>query len=477
VRRISRDRSLRAQAAAFAASFDPALLDPRVWIPIRISTAAPLVALAWLAASAPGFRDFFQLEPAVPLALLAACVALVFALGLQPERGRRRPVAFAGGMLVYVVLEEMMTASFVVYAKPPGAFVLAALPILRAAIDGIALGSSAGQAALTAAHGLGVLAALALRPDIDHRWVLLLTTPIVMALFLFFASTGARLTRGRALVAEQRAAIEAQHVVERFARLEDASATLGELRQRRHAARSALATARLVADRLTALARGDAELRPRAETLTAALTALERLLAEPRSPSRSAGSTRGPALDRVEVAPLVLRVIEAASEAAPGLRATLRIADGREPPAALVRGGPGALYQILEHLLINARDGDGRRGAGQITVSLEADPDARVLAIRVEDDGPGFRPEVLERPIAPFFTTKARGLGLGLYTVERLTRASGGSLRLENREGGGAAVTVYLELASTAPTALPAAPPAREEEPCDRSGSSIASGS
>ena len=476
MRPIARDRSLRAQAVAFAASFDPTLFDPRVWIPIRLSTAAPLVLLACLAAFAPGLRDFFRLQPTVPLLLILASVVLVFALGAQPERGRRHPVAFAAGMLAYVVLEEMMSASFAVYAEPPGAFVLVALPVLRAAIDGIALGSSTGLAPFTAAHGLGVLAAVALRPDIDHRWLLLLTAPVAMATFLFFASAGTRLARGRALVAEQRAAIQAQHVVERFTRLEDASATLGALRQRRHAARSALATARLAADRLTPLAREDAELRRRAEALTAALATLERLIAEAGPPSRPPGSSRGPALDRVEVAPLVLRVIQAASEAAPGLRATLRLADGREAPVALVRGGPGALYQILEQLVSNAGEGDGVRHAGQMRIAVEADPGARVLAIRVEDDGPGFRQDYLERPIAPFFTTKARGVGLGLYTVERLTRASGGSLRLENRLEGGAAVTVYLQLAPAASVALPATPSTREEEPCDRSGSSTASG-
>jgi C4-dicarboxylate-specific signal transduction histidine kinase len=65
----------------------------------------------------------------------------------------------------------------------------------------------------------------------------------------------------------------------------------------------------------------------------------------------------------------------------------------------------------------------------------------------VRDDGPGFPPDVLGRPVAPFVTTKPAGLGLGLYTAERLARASGGSLERANLPGGGAAVTLFLQLA------------------------------
>ena len=66
------------------------------------------------------------------------------------------------------------------------------------------------------------------------------------------------------------------------------------------------------------------------------------------------------------------------------------------------------------------------------------------VAISVCDDGPGFSAEHLAGPITGFQSTKADGTGLGLYTAERLVRASGGSVARENGPEGGARVTAVL---------------------------------
>jgi signal transduction histidine kinase len=343
---------------------------------------------------------------------------------------------------------------------------LVALPVLRAALNGLGLGAPAGLAAFTAAHGLGVLAAAALRPDAPHAWLLLLAAPVSMGMFLYLAGVSGRLARGRALVAAQGAALQAQLVVERASQHQASTATLGELRQRRHDARSALSTARLAADRIAPFLRGDPARWPLVQELIGALDALQRLVAEQRTPRDAA---TGPALERVEVEPVVRAVLESVRERAPVLRASVEVAPGAL--AARVRGGSVALYQILEQLATNAAEGDGARRARHVGVAVLCDELAGSLAIRIADDGPGFRPRLLEQPIAPFVTTKPHGVGLGLYTAERLACASGGSLRLENRPEGGAVVTVYLELAAD-----PAAASSPAKEPaCARSGSSIAS--
>jgi C4-dicarboxylate-specific signal transduction histidine kinase len=75
---------------------------------------------------------------------------------------------------------------------------------------------------------------------------------------------------------------------------------------------------------------------------------------------------------------------------------------------------------------------------------VSAEPEARLLAIEVRDDGPGLPATLLARPVAPFGGTKVNGSGLGLYVAERLARASGGLLRRENPSEGGARVIVFL---------------------------------
>jgi len=52
--------------------------------------------------------------------------------------------------------------------------------------------------------------------------------------------------------------------------------------------------------------------------------------------------------------------------------------------------------------------------------------------LTIADDGPGFSEAMLSAPFRGFHTTKAGGTGLGLYTAERLLRASGGSLTIGN---------------------------------------------
>jgi nitrogen-specific signal transduction histidine kinase len=66
------------------------------------------------------------------------------------------------------------------------------------------------------------------------------------------------------------------------------------------------------------------------------------------------------------------------------------------------------------------------------------------LLVVFRDNGPGIPLEVREKVFTPFFTTKARGTGLGLPTARRLIEAHRGNIRIECPPQGGTAVTVEL---------------------------------
>ena len=69
------------------------------------------------------------------------------------------------------------------------------------------------------------------------------------------------------------------------------------------------------------------------------------------------------------------------------------------------------------------------------------------IEISVRDSGPGFSAEALSHALDPFFTTKGSGgSGLGLSMVYDQTKLAGGTVRIENRPGGGACVTLRLPL-------------------------------
>jgi len=101
----------------------------------------------------------------------------------------------------------------------------------------------------------------------------------------------------------------------------------------------------------------------------------------------------------------------------------------------------GRVVQVLENLLENAVQ---HSPAGSCVRCRAQAADAGGVRFSVEDAGPGFRPEDLERLFEPFFTRRRGGTGLGLSIVQRITEEHGGRVEAANRPGGGAVMTVTL---------------------------------
>jgi two-component system, NtrC family, nitrogen regulation sensor histidine kinase NtrY len=97
--------------------------------------------------------------------------------------------------------------------------------------------------------------------------------------------------------------------------------------------------------------------------------------------------------------------------------------------------------QLLLNLLKNAAEAmeplapDASR---EITLRLVTTAEA--LQLVLEDTGPGFPPDKIERLTEPYVTTRAKGTGLGLAIVKRSMEEHKGSIMLANRSGGGAQV-------------------------------------
>jgi signal transduction histidine kinase len=115
------------------------------------------------------------------------------------------------------------------------------------------------------------------------------------------------------------------------------------------------------------------------------------------------------------------------------------------------------LQEVVYNLVLNARDAMPSGGSIEVAVGLEnrADPltvvggvlpPGRWATLAVGDSGPGIAPPLRERIFELFFTTKTpeEGTGLGLATVARIARSSGGGVALETEIGRGATFTVYL---------------------------------
>jgi signal transduction histidine kinase len=105
------------------------------------------------------------------------------------------------------------------------------------------------------------------------------------------------------------------------------------------------------------------------------------------------------------------------------------------------------LQRALTNLLINAAEASqstrGKSGDGLVCVRADRNTTDRI-AVRIEDNGPGIPPELMDRIFNPFFTTKDKGTGLGLAIVHQIAELLGGSVRAANRPGGGAAFTLLI---------------------------------
>jgi PAS domain S-box-containing protein len=127
-----------------------------------------------------------------------------------------------------------------------------------------------------------------------------------------------------------------------------------------------------------------------------------------------------------------------------------------QPGLPAVMGDGNQLIQVLLNLVTNAEQAIREvRDAGQIRIRV-AQRGGRI-AVTVQDDGVGIRPEALPRIFDPFYTTKrpGGGTGLGLSICMSIIREHGGNLDAKALPTGGSLFTLDLPIAAE-PVVVPA---------------------
>lgn len=146
-------------------------------------------------------------------------------------------------------------------------------------------------------------------------------------------------------------------------------------------------------------------------------------------------------------------------ESALGRKVELHFSLRRGLPKALL--DPQQFEMAVLNIAINAKDAMPRGGVIELSTSrirLNGDADARGLtpgeyvAVQVRDEGEGMPPEVIERAVEPFFTTKGvgKGTGLGLAMASGFVQQSRGRLEIESEPNKGTTIRMLFPVASDA---------------------------
>lgn len=129
------------------------------------------------------------------------------------------------------------------------------------------------------------------------------------------------------------------------------------------------------------------------------------------------------------------------------------------PPVPMDRIG---IEQLIANLVRNAADALAQQpGERRIWLQTRWAPDAQdpcapgMLEVQVRDNGAGLQGRTVDMLCATFYSTKDKGLGLGLGICRAIAESHGGSLRAQDAPEGGAAFSFTLPLGSPQPSTAP----------------------
>lgn len=145
------------------------------------------------------------------------------------------------------------------------------------------------------------------------------------------------------------------------------------------------------------------------------------------------------------------------------LGGTVRIQWDNGDTACNIFADAAELELALVNVIINARDAMPSGGTISVAVEDISAEDAlheglkesEYVRITVQDEGTGIAPELIERIVEPFFTTKevGKGTGLGLSMVSGFAQQSGGKLLIRSERGKGTAVVLLMPASQRRETA------------------------
>ncbi|MGE3704214.1 MAG: ATP-binding protein [Vicinamibacterales bacterium] len=180
-------------------------------------------------------------------------------------------------------------------------------------------------------------------------------------------------------------------------------------------------------------------LSPVIDECVSAILSQVRLLRQISTEFSSFASAPTPRPESTDLVALVAEVVEPYRTALADRVALVVEADPGLPAILVDRTLFGrALTNVIENAL------HAMPGGGHLAIGVVRSAEAPEVVVTVRDSGVGMDAEALARVFQPYFSTKARGTGLGLTIAKRNVELNGGRIGVASERGAGTTVTITL---------------------------------
>ena len=136
---------------------------------------------------------------------------------------------------------------------------------------------------------------------------------------------------------------------------------------------------------------------------------------------------------------IIQEIVDLYSLSQPDVQFNLHLSEP-EPQLLIDRG---RIKQLLTNLIKNAQESADNE---KLIISINTRRTDNALILTIEDNGHGFKADIMDHIFEPYKTTKPGGSGLGLAIVKKIVEEHGGSISAENHQDG-AIITIYLPIA------------------------------
>jgi len=133
---------------------------------------------------------------------------------------------------------------------------------------------------------------------------------------------------------------------------------------------------------------------------------------------------------------------------------SLHIIKVYDPSLPQVLGDKEHLIQVFLNLIKNSIEAVDKNGEIMVNTKMLTDfhlveegyKGGKMASVEIKDNGCGISKENMEKIFTPFFTTKARGSGLGLALSFRIIKEHGGFFKIDSTTGKGTVVSIFLPI-------------------------------